>query len=1022
MGRISSSVGLITGTQIDETVNQLIELSAIPRDRLVRRTEQLQQEQAAVTELTALAISVQLAARSFGSETAFNRTQVASSNADALSAVRDGTPEVGEYQVRTLQTASTASFRSKNFASASAAFGESGTLTVRGGGFVDRSVRLQDLNGGRGVAAGAIRITDRSGASAVIDLSEAVSVDDVLARINEQSEIQVRANTDGDAIRLTDRSGGNASNLRVTEVGGGSTALDLGLSGINTASGSAVGSDILRLSNETRLSELRDGRGIGLSSGEDLAFEFRDGTALNVDFGDFSRPAGLSTGATGSAVANAELTFSAVAEGAAADGIEVRFVDDPSVTAGNETVRLLDSPGGRALVFSIEEGATTAADVVAALEADGKLSSEFTAAASGTGEGLVSSQDRAVLSGGAAIDAVSDPTVGDLLRVLNELDPTKLRAELAPGGDRIQLVDLTSGAGNFSVSDIGSGKVASELGIAGSSGSGTLQGTRLLSGLTTVSLDALRGGRGLGTLTSLDITTADGASAAVDVSAASTLQDVINAINDSGLAVEASVGTDGGGLRVRDLSGGEATNFTISSSDDTAASLGLAASTVDVFIEGESLDAQFVARGTRLSELNRGEGVDQGSIRVVDSNDNADVLTLSDGPIETVGQFIDAFNTLDVAIEAQLNETGDGVRLVDTGSGATAFRLEDLAGGTAAADLGLAGKATREIRDDALVFTSNGRQADVFQMGSDETAAGLVERIRAEGRFVTAALVNDPSGGSSISLRSRRGGEAGRLTVQSSGIDLGMRQSAVGRDAVMSIGGEGEAGGTLVRSGDGVFRNAIDGVTLTAKEVTDQPVNISVTSDRSSLESSLDRFVTQYNTLVGKIDELTFYDVNTATAGALFGRSEVLNLEASATRLVNSRLPGLGSIRSGIDLGFKVDQQGKLSLDKTKFREQLEAAPEDVERFLTHEERGLVAKIETLIDRYAGEDGGVLLNRTTTLNSQIQSNNSRIGRMSDRLERQRERLLEQFVQMEESIAKLQSNQQYLSAIQPIAVE
>ncbi len=61
MGRIQSSIGLITGTDIVGTVDQLIAISGRPRDRLLSRTTLLQQEQQAIASLTASVIGVQLA-------------------------------------------------------------------------------------------------------------------------------------------------------------------------------------------------------------------------------------------------------------------------------------------------------------------------------------------------------------------------------------------------------------------------------------------------------------------------------------------------------------------------------------------------------------------------------------------------------------------------------------------------------------------------------------------------------------------------------------------------------------------------------------------------------------------------------------------------------------------------------------------------------------------------------------------------------------------------------------------------
>ena len=506
MGRLSSSIGLITGTPIKDTVDQLINLSAIPRNRLTNRTEGLKQQRSAITDLTVLSIGLQISAKSFGTTASFNRTKASSTNADSVSVTRSGTPELGGYQVRTLQTAGTQAFKSQTFSSSTKAFGTSGTLTIRGGGYVDRSTNLSDLNGGRGVEAGSIRITDRSGESAVIDLSTAATIDDVIDAINESADINVTATSDGDAIRLVDKTGKTISNLIVEDIGGGETAADLGLRGINTNSDSATGVDILRLSSGTKLSSLLDGRGLDFGDGDDLAFTFRDGSTLDLEIGDFSRVASQSTGTTSSQVESAALTFKAVEEGAAADGTKIRFVDDPSIVAGSETVQKIDTPSGTELVFSISAGETTAANIAAALERDSSMSDEFSVEADGDGSGLVSVSDTATLSGGSAIEAVEDPDIGDLLRVLNDANPGRLRAELAPGGDSIRLIDLTEGAGEFTVADKGSSQVAANLGLTGAaSDEGVIAGGRLLSGLSSVSLSALGGGNGLGSLGTLDI-------------------------------------------------------------------------------------------------------------------------------------------------------------------------------------------------------------------------------------------------------------------------------------------------------------------------------------------------------------------------------------------------------------------------------------------------------------------------------------------------------------------------------------
>ncbi|MCA9270894.1 MAG: hypothetical protein KDA41_20580, partial [Planctomycetales bacterium] len=234
MGRIASSIGIITGVPITDTVDQLIAISARPRDLIVSRTASLRAEQTAVSQLTASVLAVQLAGRSLGNAGLFHKTTATTSNSALLTATVTGSPTPANYQVTPLKTAETQQSLSNGFASLDAAVGE-GTLVIGRGGFVADPVLLADLNGGSGVSRGKIRITDRSGDSADIDLRYALNIDDVLEAINTSEKINVTAVAEGDAIRLVDNTGATTANLSVAEVSGGSTAADLGLAGINVA-------------------------------------------------------------------------------------------------------------------------------------------------------------------------------------------------------------------------------------------------------------------------------------------------------------------------------------------------------------------------------------------------------------------------------------------------------------------------------------------------------------------------------------------------------------------------------------------------------------------------------------------------------------------------------------------------------------------------------------------------------------------------------------------------------------------
>src|SRR5690606_30691017 len=117
--------------------------------------------------------------------------------------------------------------------------------------------------------------------------------------------------------------------------------------------------------------------------------------------------------------ANASIRLTANQTGADLDDVTVLFVADPGVTAGNELVTYDDSdPGNKTLTIRIEEGASTATQVIDAINADATVGPLFSAenAAGSDGSGLVDIADTGVTSGGVqAATAISDPNMADSL-------------------------------------------------------------------------------------------------------------------------------------------------------------------------------------------------------------------------------------------------------------------------------------------------------------------------------------------------------------------------------------------------------------------------------------------------------------------------------------------------------------------------------------------------------------------------------------------------------------------------------
>lgn len=905
MGQIQSSVGLITGISIDDTITKLLAISAQPRDRLIVRNKSVQAQQTAVGELLALTIGLQLSSDRLGKTTEFSSLTASSSNKDVLSATASSTASPGTYAFRSIQTSQTASYTSNLFTSSSQAL-SSGEVVVRTGGFVDQSTRLENLNGGEGVARGKIEITNRSGESRIIDLRFALTADDVVSKINAVSDLKVTAKIDGDRIVLTDSSGGTSSNLKVQEVDGGITASQLGLGGVNTSSTTANGDDVVFLSSATRIDTLRDGRGIRFGDGNDIAITLRDGTAFNADLNEED------------------------------DGTPV--------------------------------------------------------------------------------------TIGELVDRINALNPGKLSAKVSTNGNAIELVDLTSGGGNFVVSDI-NGKVASDLGLVQTTAGSTITGTRVQSSLQGPLLTSLKGGNGVGTLGQISVTNRNGTQTTIDLAGSITLRDVVSKINNASAGVIASLNSSKTGVLIQDSTGATSSNLKIADADGTqsATNLQIVGDVAKSSIDSGSLGLQFVHENLELSKLNQGRGVALNSFLIKDSNGAQTAINLQSLENKTIGGLIDAINATSLDVEAKLNITGDGLYLIDTGNGAESLTVSESGTGSAAKDLGILGSSKTTVIDGQSKQAIESSQNLKLTVASGDKLSDFISDINDAGGPVSASLINAGPNSVRLLVSSKASGFAGRVVLEGGTTGISFTATSQARDAIVAIGASENTGGTLVTSSTNSFKEIVTGVQLDVKGQSTDDIQVTIASSNSSVSKNVQSFVDQFNKIIDKIKTVTSFDANSKTTGILFGSTEVLRTEFALTRLVTSRVSGSGSIKSMEELGVSVTQDGKLDLDKTKLEAKLAENPDAVKSFFTTAELGFSAKAKKVIDTLSGVNNSLLVSRNQSLQSQFDANAKRIDTMNEKLDREKLRLQKQFYSLEQTIAKLQQNQKDISKIGTVSV-
>ena len=218
------------------------------------RINNLSNQDTALTSLNTLVTALKVSSASFISSSdlqSHQRHQRANTNIiNATGGV--GTPP-GNYNFTVQQLASASQIVTQGFSNSTANLGLSGTITLQtGGGNVDGVAQLATLNGGAGVARGAIKITDRSGTSSTIDLSDAVSIQDVVNTINSNSSADVTASITDDHLVTTPTLPAAPCTLSVSNTGGSTTAADLGLTTASTGN-TLNGASLTALTSSTSL-------------------------------------------------------------------------------------------------------------------------------------------------------------------------------------------------------------------------------------------------------------------------------------------------------------------------------------------------------------------------------------------------------------------------------------------------------------------------------------------------------------------------------------------------------------------------------------------------------------------------------------------------------------------------------------------------------------------------------------------------------------------------------------------------
>jgi len=300
--------------------------------------------------------------------------------------------------------------------------------------------------------------------------------------------------------------------------------------------------------------------------------------------------------------------------------------------------------------------------------------------------------------------------------------------------------------------------------------------------------------------------------------------------------------------------------------------------------------------------------------------------------------------------------------------------------------------------------------------------------LAADNTGLTAAVINvdDGAGGteSKLVFTASNSGTDNAITVEvdedgngffndAGDIDATGLSKLVNTDtASIALDGQLKVDGQLVSSSDNVFSGVIQGISITSVGV-GSGESLSVSLNKSSVNTKVATFVESYNKLVDTFSSLAFYDADNKKAGVLQGDSTLRGIQNVIRRELSSSVTGLTSTFSTLaEIGVTTIDGGKLSIDQIKLDKALD---EDFDSLggLFASDGGLSNKVSDLIEGYVSSSG-VLSLKTEGLNESIERISTQRSALNARLVAYEGRLLKQFNALDSLVNSLQNQSSFLT--------
>lgn len=307
---------------------------------------------------------------------------------------------------------------------------------------------------------------------------------------------------------------------------------------------------------------------------------------------------------------------------------------------------------------------------------------------------------------------------------------------------------------------------------------------------------------------------------------------------------------------------------------------------------------------------------------------------------------------------------------------------------------------------------------------ANNTLAGVRDAINAAKAGVTASIVNDAQGsrlvlrgadGADSSVRIEAADDDGNATDTAGLSALAWNPAAPVAGAMAQTQSAQDArfflDGVELSSATNAPKDVLDGVTLTLKQTTAGPVQLTVAVQDSAIRKNVTDFIAAYNTLNGALRVQTQADPGGKTRGPLQADSTAMSLLNGLRAVLRGGVTGLGAPNSLAAAGIALQQDGSLKIDEARFAKALEAPGQLAGLFTRAQDgadpntRGFALRLRDFAKALAADDG-TLGSRMSGIKRSVEANKKQQDALEARLERTEVRLRAQYQALDTQMSSL----------------